>query len=653
MASEDVLKEYLVKMGFQVDDSSYKKVMSTFSNLEKLIGNNLSATSLASLKASTTIVGAMAAIAASIVKTIDAVAQADMHYQLLAQRMFMSVNAAKAFTIATETLGHNLQEIAWNAELKQKYFALVQQINELETPPEAKEMFKEVRAISFEFTRLKVDAKYAVENIAYEILKLNKSTLFELHENLKGIGEYLRSHIKEGAAEIAKYFQVVVEVFKVFGRVVGDVIVPAFKAFWAVVEKVVELFKMIWDMLPPIGRQAVVLGGLLLAAFLPISPPILAATAALTALYLLFDDFYAFMEGRDSSELLKPLWEVVDILHGELSKGIANIIILADRAWHALKGEKYPDKRSMLQQMDETAAEIDKEREKILQERADKRVAYEQAKRRAAEAQAAAASSAAPMAVSTVPAPAGESAERRLLDQIARGEGTSDEKARQMGYASGYDVTLGYGKYAKSEKGVSQMTFAELEAHQREMIRNQIKMGIDPKKASSAAGKYQFTMSTLFGTKENEGLLKQLGVSKEAVFTPEMQDKLALALIAKETEKFKAGKMSEKDYQNVIAGRWASVAMYGTDRSRYGQGVGTSGEEIAAVMRDMRKSSSYAAVSGGVHNEATTNNLTVNVVAKTDDPKQLGQVAGREATDMLQRLRADKAKRVAQNRVGV
>jgi len=160
-------------------------------------------------------------------------------------------------------------------------------------------------------------------------------------------------------------------------------------------------------------------------------------------------------------------------------------------------------------------------------------------------------------------------------------------------------------------------------------------------------------MSTLFGTKENEGLLKQLGVSKEAVFTPEMQDKLALALIAKETEKFKAGKMSEKDYQNVIAGRWASVAMYGTDRSRYGQGVGTSGEEIAAVMRDMRKSSSYAAVSGGVHNEATTNNLTVNVVAKTDDPKQLGQVAGREATDMLQRLRADKAKRVAQNRVGV
>ncbi len=565
MSNVDVFKEYLVKLGFQVDDSGYKKAVAATSNLEKYLGKYLSSSAISSVKAAGSIVGAMAAITASVIKTVDAVAQADMRYQLLAQRMFMSTQAAKAFATATEALGHNLQEIAWNAELKSQYFELVKQINDLETPPEAKEMFKQVRAINFEFTRLKVDAKYAVENMAYEILKLNKNSLSEFHSWLVGIGKNLRGDIKEGAASVATIFQVIVDVLKVFGRVLEDTVVPVFKALWKVGQGIKEFLLWLWDKLPPLGRQLTVFGALLLAVFLPIVGPILTATAALTTLYLLFDDFYAFLEGRESSEMLKPMWEILDFLNDELKKGVMGMIILFDHFWTSWKGEKHWSGMGVEEHLISVFKEMDEEQTQKLQDRADK-VAANKARIAALKSK-------------------GGSFERNLLEQISRGEGTSDEIAKQKGYASGYDVTLGYGKYAKEEKPITEMTFKELREHQKKMINEQIRQGIDPLKASSASGKYQFTGTTLFGKGDKSGLLKQLGISEDEKFTPEMQEKLALALIEKDLKKFKEGKISFQELNNVLSGRWASIEQYGTGKSKYeGQGMATTSQDILNIL---------------------------------------------------------------------
>ncbi|MEM7677706.1 MAG: peptidoglycan-binding domain-containing protein, partial [Myxococcota bacterium] len=74
-----------------------------------------------------------------------------------------------------------------------------------------------------------------------------------------------------------------------------------------------------------------------------------------------------------------------------------------------------------------------------------------------------------------------------LLDEIAEGEGTSDETARSRGYASGYDVTLGYGAYADDRsRPLTSMTLGEVKALQRRMLNNPSN-GFN----SSAVGRYQ------------------------------------------------------------------------------------------------------------------------------------------------------------------
>jgi len=184
---ENVIEEYLVKLGIQFDPGALKKARGTMDDFKKKLEGMISSNVYA--KATSNFATALVAINVALVKTINQVAKADMQYQLLAQRMFMSVQAAKAFTLASETMGHNLQEIAWNVELRAKYFDLVDQINKLEIPPEARDMLKQVRGIGHEFDRLKLAGKLSLEWLAIHILNLNKGGVSELKSQLRSFTE--------------------------------------------------------------------------------------------------------------------------------------------------------------------------------------------------------------------------------------------------------------------------------------------------------------------------------------------------------------------------------------------------------------------------------------------------------------------------------
>jgi muramidase (phage lysozyme) len=158
-----------------------------------------------------------------------------------------------------------------------------------------------------------------------------------------------------------------------------------------------------------------------------------------------------------------------------------------------------------------------------------------------------------------------------LLERIAQGEGTSDAIAKSKGLKSGYDVSLGYGAYGGGpKKALSEMTFAEVKAYQKEMLK-------DPKNKlrSSAVGKYQFISGTL------AELQKKMGISDDAKFDAETQDKMGEMLLKRRgLDKFKSGKMSQDEFQTGLAAEWASIADPRTKKSRYGQHVGTTDSQI-------------------------------------------------------------------------
>lgn len=101
---------------------------------------------------------------------------------------------------------------------------------------------------------------------------------------------------------------------------------------------------------------------------------------------------------------------------------------------------------------------------------------------------------------------------RGLLNLIGRAEGT--DKAR------GYNETLAYGKFSGGDRNLVAMTLREILELQRKMLAH-------PENTfnSSAAGRYQITKRTL------EGLIKQLGLSLDEFFSPQLQDRLAQQLV--------------------------------------------------------------------------------------------------------------------------
>jgi len=101
-----------------------------------------------------------------------------------------------------------------------------------------------------------------------------------------------------------------------------------------------------------------------------------------------------------------------------------------------------------------------------------------------------------------------------ILDLIGYSEGT--DKGR------GYNETLMNGKFTGGDVNLVNMNLKQIMDLQTQMLRN-------PENTfnSSAVGRYQITKRTL------QGLMDQLGLSGDEQFTPELQDKLASALVAR------------------------------------------------------------------------------------------------------------------------
>lgn len=131
--------------------------------------------------------------------------------------------------------------------------------------------------------------------------------------------------------------------------------------------------------------------------------------------------------------------------------------------------------------------------------------------------------------------------ESAILNLLGRSEGT--DRGR------GYDETLGYGAYTNGPVNLTEMTLDEVDALQRQMLRHPSN-GYN----SSAVGRYQIVGKTL------RKLKTRLGLSGEEKFTPELQDRLAKALLeGRGYSRWKNGELGTKAFLNSLAQEWASL----------------------------------------------------------------------------------------------
>lgn len=177
-----------------------------------------------------------------------------------------------------------------------------------------------------------------------------------------------------------------------------------------------------------------------------------------------------------------------------------------------------------------------------------------------------------------------------LLDQISKGEGTTNKKATmESGAQSAYDITFAYGKYTpkvlssgKSVQPLSNLTIGEIKEVQKLMI------GLQKgrKLISSAVGKYQFISGTL------KELCAAAKIGDNVIFNADTQDKLAIEKLIRSRgyDKWLSGKRSDHAFQKGLAQEWASIADPDTQKSYYNQHVGTTDAEIKEIFKKIKNS---------------------------------------------------------------
>jgi hypothetical protein len=162
-----------------------------------------------------------------------------------------------------------------------------------------------------------------------------------------------------------------------------------------------------------------------------------------------------------------------------------------------------------------------------------------------------------------------------LRNLVAEAEGTTDARASQENFASGYDVPFAYGQYLQPSKPISQMTFQELRDFQRRQVNATKGTFNNTNEGTSAVGRYQFIGSTL------ENLKNRLGYKDTDVFSPEVQDRLFDALMEEQG--------TPEKFQEKLSSQFASIPKPGTETGTYkGQGTGVTSDRVSAVLSSMQ-----------------------------------------------------------------
>lgn len=290
----DVIKSYLVALGFTVNNPEFDRANRAINDLGKNVQTVTSGMTKNFGSAASLIAGSLAAITSATAAMVDEVAKADMEYSKLALRMYTTKETAKELKTVLNSMNQELDDIAWIPELRQQYFALMAQARQMATPGDADGQLQFIRSISFEFQRMKLEAAYAMQWITYYLVKYLAGPLGDIKKSLKGFNDWITSSMPEWTNKVAKWLTMLINLGKAGVRFIGDLF---------------SVLKRVFDMLPN-GVKAFIAAMALLSAAV-MSGPFGWFVLTLGAILLLLEDFYGYLDGRRSSKTLAPIWKQV------------------------------------------------------------------------------------------------------------------------------------------------------------------------------------------------------------------------------------------------------------------------------------------------------------------------------------------------------
>lgn len=282
----NILEEYLVRIGAEVDKDAFAGAAKAINNLSGMLGK------LGSILKYGAIFAGLAKVTEAVIDNIKAVASADLEYQKLAQSMWVTKDTAKTLSVVLKTMGASQEDVAWVPELREQFFRLRQEMADLSTPADADGQLAWIREIGYDVQSLQLKLKMFKEWVVYYLIK-------ELQPYIKEFQEFIRwLNAKFGKSLPA------------LARKVASVLASVVRVAMSLVKALKWLFEGIYNFIDalPSKTKALVAVFAVVGAAIMAGPFGLMMMAIGTALIML-EDFFGYLEGRESSNTLKPLWK--------------------------------------------------------------------------------------------------------------------------------------------------------------------------------------------------------------------------------------------------------------------------------------------------------------------------------------------------------
>ncbi len=286
----DVIKEYLVSLGFNVDnkslDTANKTVDGFQTNVVKTATKFVSEFSKSALAFSSFIVGANVGIA----KFISSLGKADIENEIFARKMWTNQESAMALNYSMKALGANLEDLYLSPTLMNQFIQLRKEAYQLQAPAGYKDELKQIQDIRFEFARLKLEATYSLQWIGYYFMKYMAGPIGEFKTKFHDFNDML-------VQTMPHWTKIIAQVMSWFVSL-GIAGVKGIKDIGAAISWIADLI--------PLKIKLIIASLLGINTILAMSPLMRFITLLGVGL-LLLQDFYTYKSGGKSA--LAPLWE--------------------------------------------------------------------------------------------------------------------------------------------------------------------------------------------------------------------------------------------------------------------------------------------------------------------------------------------------------
>ena len=323
MALRNVIKEYLVSLGFSLDSNSLTRALDSINLSEGRLSSVTSKFTSSLAKGVTAILTFVSAAVVGVGKLVTSVADADMVTQNAANAMYMNAGAYTLMENAVTSLGYSMNElntIARNPELTNRFAELVELGKNTAAPQELSSLLKQVRDVTFEFDKMQVIMRNGIRQIVYYFLKYLGGDLGDMQQSLANFNKKLQENLPKIANAIAKVLYIIYRVGK---------------AIYYVISTVGKFILSIFSFMRKFPNTFKVFIGTIAAILLVLNPILTLILVGISAIILLIDDYMTWKRGGNS--LLGDKWsgfdsflskanEVATFIFNGIEKAVTRII---------------------------------------------------------------------------------------------------------------------------------------------------------------------------------------------------------------------------------------------------------------------------------------------------------------------------------------